>query len=1137
MNRKNTTTTRSGVRGAAARAAAGGIVLSVGAVIGVTAGALLPTGGAGTADAGEVNYVRSASHDAISGVRLDEEVAVNFNAAVLPTSVGPDTILIRTGPTAGEQANGTYEIGRFLYDRALQRRVVVAPEMIQLYYQLTKPDRGRVWASQQTARTIQNIERTGRFKVLDKMDTTLVTRLGIGQQAGTRLDQPETFVTYPPPQQPTADEDIRRFREKIAGEDALWQDYLVNGNFNAFASLAANPEYERFFHPINPATGVADDRSVLRDRQYRRVLIDRRGGTRVMFVPEVPIRPDIADTGYRPGVAYSVVVPSGQPGVFNTVLTRAGRRPLMQSGGRDFSTLFTTVPAAGANAQLFASNEAAAGLNTWQTPRIINVTPPNGETFIDQTTDWEDPDDQSQVPLSARKPFTIRVRFAQPLDPRTVNSTSITLTKTRTNPSAPGGGTAVAVPVAVGTFLSQKRLGIVEIEVTPSTNLDPASQYTLQVDGSVASLHGERLDSGGGGAYEMSFIVGPGEPPQDKIQEKFASAANRAAPTDPTTLGQVTTAHWPTPAYLNPLAGGQLTASFMPWSGTGVGANMDPLDITSPIITDFVLNAGEQITFPTEGLDPSGPNFGSQIEYHYRSITMNSGTVRTLGSFPLVFRCQGAVSISGTTIFANGAAGEDGLTNTDTVTGQPTGGIGGRAGPGGYAGGDGASAPLTDAAGNPILDGLGAEQFDQTKFNGLDGKPSYLAAVGSSGGGGSGGGSGDVDATNTVDSNLDGSINANDNPTQPARCREAGGGGGHGTAGANGARAGFKAVPKAGGFFGGVGGLTYGSSVFSDQPLNAQGAPVLTRGAGGAGGGGGGSEDDAPLDTAGPEDSGGGGGGGGGGGVQICARGDITLSSSIIDVSGGLGGRTYNAAQTATGQGAPGGCGAGGAIWLSSFGNIVITNGSLLNAGGGIPGASDSIGQVAISAGNTPIEGQGGIGGDGFIVLEDSDGIVDESDAGSQAVGVLTKQEFNVESDGSYPNRGANDVMVTNVSTAFSRWFDSQLDTPTYFPLLDNLLTPELDGTEVSVNGVVTGDFGENGTVVLIECRAADGSTANPGIPNTAQTTSWVPIQDVGTISDRRFLQFRVTFTLPLSYSFDDPRPYVRCLTVDVELN
>ncbi len=123
-----------GARALAGRVAAGGCLLAVGAAI----GAVLSPSHSGAASAGELNFVRGFTHDAVSGILLDEEVSVTFNSALLRSSVGPDTILIRTGPTSGEQARGRYVVGKFLYDRRVQRRVVIRPEAVREYFQIEK---------------------------------------------------------------------------------------------------------------------------------------------------------------------------------------------------------------------------------------------------------------------------------------------------------------------------------------------------------------------------------------------------------------------------------------------------------------------------------------------------------------------------------------------------------------------------------------------------------------------------------------------------------------------------------------------------------------------------------------------------------------------------------------------------------------------------------------------------------------------------------------------------------------------------------------------------------------------------------------------------------------------------------------
>jgi hypothetical protein len=1128
---KHFDTKRSAVRSPLAGAVLGRAAVAGGLVaVGATFGVLVSLPDPGAARAGEHNYVKSSSHEAISNVRLDEEIAILFNSAVFPSSVGPDTILIRTGATQGEQANGRFVVGRFMYDRASQRRVVIRPEAVREYYQLVK-GYSREDAQRLAERTIDRIEKNGQFSTLRKIDRALQDFFGPTYGAGTRLDDETVFAPYPAPLNPG--DSLLPYRERIAGDDALWQDYLVNANYDAFAQLGQNPEYERFYHRVDSATGVADAQSVLRSRTYRQVLIDRRKGTRVMFVPEIPIRADLTDTGYKTGSPYSIVIPASQPGVFNTVLTLRGHRPLLQNDQRDYSTYFTTLTGNVNSSGLFLDNEARTGLATLQKPRVINQTPPNGETFIDPTTDWEDPDNQGTTPVSARKTFTIRLRFAQPLDPRTVSPTNFTVRKTRNNPGTPNES-SVDIPVAVGTFLNQHRLGIVEVEITPATNLDPNGEYEVAVKGLVKSLGGELLNLD----YKSTFITGSAEPPLDAIRENFLTATNRANPNDADTLGQQTTCYWPAPSTYDPQVTGRAVHKFMPFAGTGVGAPQDPLDAQSPITQNLVVLAGQSITFTTEISDPASPDFGKQLEYHYKGVTMTSASVTAIGRYPLVIRSQGDINLKATNILVRGGHGGDGLMNTDTAGGDPTGGLGGTAGPGGYRGGDGGGAPITDQSGFVVLDGQGRLQFDQTKLDGSNGAPGYFVN-GLIVGGGHGGFSGDRDFP-AYDANNSGGIDPDDNPLIAERYREAGGGGGHATVGADGDGSRGSQKTDVDGFAGGLGGGTYGDGAFSTAPLNAQGVPTLDAGFGGAGGGGGGLEDDDPIGTVGPEDAGGGGGGGGGGAIQLTARGSIVVDSTTIDARGGRGGRTYNANRSAEGQGAPGGCGAGGSIWLQAYeGDVDVKNGSGLLANAflnteNVPGSDGgAVGEITTGRNDTPsvpapIKGKGGNGGNGYVRIEDRDGQV--LNLGSQVKGEASFAVFRPEADGSYPGRIDDVPMIVNTSVAYSRWFNTQLDTPTFVPVWDDPNTPEIEGT------ASYDFFNESGGVIGIECRTAPNDPNNTGHPNLFSATSWVGLDQVGTISDRRFLQFRITMSLPLNYSFDNPLPYVDFLQVNIEL-
>lgn len=1125
------------VRGTRGLAFGSGLAVA-GALLGSLVGATLERAEA-EPKKGVVNYVVSGSHENISGVRLDEEFTLRFNAQVSRRSVGPDTIFLRTGANNSEQAQGTFELGKFMFDRRAQRRVVIRPEAVQEFFQLVR-NQSRADAARRAEKFIRRVEQTGRFRRLNKIDNGLDRFFGGGFATGTRLDddgdgEPASGVVgfFPPP----VDQSVVEFayRQLVAGDDALWEAHL-NGDAGAYISLADNSEYERFFHRTDPVTGEPAEDSVLRGRQYRRVLINRKNQRRVMFVPQIPIRPDLSDSGFDAGRPYAVIVPTGQPGVFNTVLSKRGNRPLVQADGRDFTTFFNTVPTF---ANAFLDNEALKGISTYQKPRVINMTPPEGEFNVEESTDWENPDNLEQVLPEARRTFSIRLRFNQPLDPRTVDGSTFQLFKTVNNPQDPSGGTRLDPPllVATGTFLNQQRLGRVEVEITPAQNLDPNSQYEMRVSSTVTGLNGQTQI---GAPFRAAFTIGDGEPPVPFVKIGFEDTQDRAVPTASDTAGQITTCYWPAPDVYDPTPReGRATASFMPFTGFGQGAPLDPSSgLGDPIDRDpqLILQAGQSATFLTEDVDPTSATFGGQIEYSYQNIQATFASIDAIGRHPLVLRSQQSIDMSGTSIFLEGGEGGNGLTNSDVVNGGPTGGLGGSPGSGGFRGGDGGNAPARDSLGEVVVDGFGNFQFDANNLHGQDGAPSYGFLGPNSGGGGAGGFSADQQG-DTLE--LNGMFFPE---SSPDRVRECGGGGGHAAAGSPGDGARVTQLTHPDGHEGGVGGLAFGVGDFSDQGLNRLGVPTLGVSAGGRGGGGGGREDDADgganTDTVGAEDAGGGGGGGGGGAVQLVARDTILLDSTTIDVSGGAGGQTLDAsgATPGGGFGAAGGCGSGGSIWLQCYGNVTIRNGSLLDASGGDPFSTSTARPSGSVSSNSPSPladntsppplgsendtqtGRGGAGADGFVRIDAAPGgvsIVGSTVRGSQSAGDFRP----VGLDSSYPSHpGA--PMVENESVGFSRWFNSGLDTPRY---VENQTNTIIGGTD-------------NGGTVTIFARSAFDDPSNPGRPQLANPTDWVPLDSIEDISDRRHIQFRLDFFVPFTFTFEQELPYIDCIQVDVEL-
>ncbi len=429
----------------------------------------------------------------------DEEFVIRFSGTPSIRRVLDGGIRLATPPASGVPSpRGTFVAGRPMLDPANGRSVVVRPEAVREYFQIVE-GLGRADAATAAGRLLDKVERTGKLDLLANIDTALRTTLG--PLAGTRLDDPNVFAIFPSQLADfTADDDdpltldagdspLEPLRTRIAGDDARWRAYLVDGDINAFSELSQNSEFERFFHAVETSTGTAESSSVLRRREHRRVLM-RRTRNLVSFLPEVPSRADLSDAGYAAGTAFNVAVNGSLRGIAKDI------RPF--SGGvmrfvRGLATL-DVAPDTG-DGGTFLGGLSSTATGPAAPPRVVNQTPPNGESFIDPTTDWEDPDNQFTVPIPQRRYFVLRLRFDRPLDPRTVNASTITIVK-RASLDAVGNETPVNVPVAAGVFLLQKRLGDVLVEVTPETNLDPQSRYEIVVSGDVKGLDGTKMGTG-----------------------------------------------------------------------------------------------------------------------------------------------------------------------------------------------------------------------------------------------------------------------------------------------------------------------------------------------------------------------------------------------------------------------------------------------------------------------------------------------------------------------------------------------------------------------------------------------------------------------------------------------------------------
>ena len=411
-------------------------------------------------------------------IARDESFVVRLTRPVSPASFESGTWFGTTGGTGNERGRGTFVSGRPLIDPATGRQVVVRPEALREYFVLV---RGLTIedADAESARVLARVERTGRLAPLDEIDASL--RDILGETAGARLDNPAVVAFIPPPG--VTDPEDAALRRLVAGDDDLWHSYFVDGDIQAFATLESDPSSERFRHPVDPATGAASPASLLRQREHRRVLM-RRARNAMTFLPDVPMRADLADAAYVSGATYELSVTRRFAGSVRDVVTESGSVARFLRRAVNLRVADDT----GDGGPFLGGGAAPA-----DPPRIVNITPPAGETFIDRTTDWEDPDNQYLVPVPGRRLFVIRLRFSRPLDPRTVDAAHFTLRKTATFDSV-GNETPVDVPpTAIGVWLSQSRMGEVLVEITPFSILDPQSRYRLEVLGTVKGLDGTPL--------------------------------------------------------------------------------------------------------------------------------------------------------------------------------------------------------------------------------------------------------------------------------------------------------------------------------------------------------------------------------------------------------------------------------------------------------------------------------------------------------------------------------------------------------------------------------------------------------------------------------------------------------------------
>jgi Bacterial Ig-like domain len=246
--------------------------------------------------------------------------------------------------------------------------------------------------------------------------------------------------------------------------------------------------------------------------------VDRSQKNVVTFLPSVPNKVDLSDTGYEPMATYTVVVPAWPD--LNTVKNR-GNEPMVQL----FTSQFTTLP--GNAAQLFLDSDFPGN------PDVVGIHPANNASDISVST-------------------SVVITFSEPLLPGTVlpsdpDNPNIVLL----NDSASPG---FIIPVSY--FIAQTRESVT-VTLNPLAPLEVDRSYKVIVTPFVTDLVGSSVTP-----YEASFTTGGTPPPPTAFIESFDQNFREDV--------GLTTANWNN--RYDTFVGGvgdYLTAAFSPFAGDG----------------------------------------------------------------------------------------------------------------------------------------------------------------------------------------------------------------------------------------------------------------------------------------------------------------------------------------------------------------------------------------------------------------------------------------------------------------------------------------------------------------------------------------------------------------------------------------
>ncbi|MHC4549898.1 MAG: hypothetical protein ACYTEZ_14085 [Planctomycetota bacterium] len=767
-------------------------------------------------------------------------------------------------------------------------------------------------------------------------------------------------------------------------------------------------------------------------------------GERVTFVPRLPVEEDRGDAGFRANANYHVFLKGGPD-----ALTSAGGKKLGAPQEFVFETneffddlvpdqpprvlgLVVRDPSSGDEfdmSRLEPRPEELALLDSDALVQGGRILEPGGGGAPDYATPWE---------------FELQV--SEPLDPHTVIRERFQFLEIRhdaltdadsADPGHVGDPVSFPVPFDLELVQSVDATGRIDVRVhlrLVQPLLDDA-RYRLSFSGDILGLDFRKVFIGengltgdgltgaepGGLGYVTEFLVydrpaidGSRTITYDKVFDQILPEAGQ------TTLD----------------AGLYNTALYDPVTdpGKAVGAGgAGAFDFGTGDLGVFVVSTGQTVTLDT-GDTPNGAsgnpflvtdvdpldlysNLGlptpdtivwePQIptDFQMKSLTVNfAGTLEVIGVNPCRVLVQGLADIQGL-VDAKGSPGVDG----GTTSALP----GGAAGPSGFAGG-GNKAPDRNCNIFTQTPGADCTTFDKYLAACTPAQSSFpFTSKGEGPGRGNAGGEAYPMFAWPTGTGIYGSLSGT-----------GGGGGSHASSG----QAGEDRL-NVDGDVGTAGPACAGGAVISNQPITppptppalnypnsgvvgVRGQPGPTYGdreadlikMGGSGGGAGGSIH-APPNANGATTSTGGTGGGGGGHFEISAALGIRVTGGIT-VAGGAGGQGVIRKNTRLPQGGvegtgwetisgSGGGGAGGTIRLVTTADIVLADGTVLDARGGAGGGAPD------NPVNPPIVdckscNAGGNGGNGFIFLMDRDGGIEGLDPAEHgfnddfAYGVLT---------------------------------------------------------------------------------------------------------------------------------------------------